>query len=429
MLECGRKGDNEMRRFLLASALCIVGVSSVLAAGLDYSSPTICEDWGFDKLSDQCDGQKTLKCPLDFNKVYCFGEVRCEDGGYYSAIPSNYICETASYEGLACYTNCTPSACGTGVLYSTSEGIAYDSSGKAIALLYNNKYYMPKTFSCGGRTFAEAQQNIADNPQYIMPSASLNSKIGKFSEIGTKSWWTTTTCTGHIAGDNQCYSDDTKLSCTLGLFDCTDTCPYKGTWTSCPERYTCTKEDCSGKYYATGCNTSYYSKHKSDGEEYNCPTGASVQSCAADSNYYNCDTSNLRDFKLIVTHHTPWGSCASSISYAVQVHFIDSSDNVVSRATANIFNRGYTQPQTTEEFDFTAPIANGTYRVVVSGAFTMTPQEQDCHSVTYKYFSTDKYAVVINGQGFENLPNEGATVTVVPSKEANVKVKLYFGMM
>ena len=413
-----------MRKYLL---LCTaLTISSSAYAALDCATPPTCDELGYTQTETDCAGKFTLKCPLDNTKLFCIGEdvIKCEDGGYYPALPTGYICETVTYENLSCYKNCSSSTCGTGT-YSASDGIAYDSAGKAIALLYNNKYYLPKTFSCGGRTYAEAQQNIADNPQYIMPSASLISKIKKFTT--TTSYWTDTTCSGHIAGDGKCYSDDTKLSCTLGLFDCTDTCPYQGTYTSCPTNYTCTKEDCSGKYYISGCNTSYYTKHKSDSEEYDCPTGANIESCFKDSNYYKCDTSNLRDFSLIVTHYTPWGSCASSISYRVQASFVDSAGNVVSSATANIHNIGYTQPQTTESFAFDNPIANGTYKVYVSGSFTSTPVDLDCRNVSYKYSSNDQYSVIVNGTGFDSIPSSGADVTIKAQNAPTVNLNLYFG--
>ena len=158
-----------------------------------------------------------------------------------------------------------------------------------------------------------------------------------------------------------------------------------------------------------------------------CGTGNVISCAACNTTKYKCK-SEPRDFKLIVTHYTPWGSCASSISYGLNVHFLDSSGNVVSRASAGIYNGGYSQPKATEEFDFSAPLVNGTkYKMVVQGAFNATPSDQDCQAVSYTYYSTDTYSVVANGQGFETVPNEGVDVTIDPSKESNVKINLYFG--
>ena len=49
----------------------------------------------------------------------------------------------------------------------------------------------------------------------------------------------------------------TCLSGTTTKYDNCKPCPNKGTLTSCPSPYTCTYEECSGRYYKSGCQSGY----------------------------------------------------------------------------------------------------------------------------------------------------------------------------
>ena len=260
-----------MRKYLL---LCTaLTISSSAYAALDCATPPTCEEWGFTMTTSDCAGKFVLRCPREPNNdnaVFCTKEISCENEGYISAVADGYICTAVTSNGKTCYKDCQQSNCGTGFV-AEGDNVAYDSAGKAIALLYNNKYYLPKTFSCGGRTFAVAQQNIADNPQYIMPPSSLRIAISKFTS--TTSYWTSTQCGSaqHVIGTGACTSDTTTQSCTMGLLNCMDNCPTGYSLSSCTSSqyqqattttasgktcYKCVTDSCpSGQY--TSCSGTY----------------------------------------------------------------------------------------------------------------------------------------------------------------------------
>ena len=60
---------------------------------------------------------------------------------------------------------------------------------------------------------------------------------------------------GHEAGAESC--TDTNGAGYVTKYNKCKSCPNLGTYTSCPTGYTCTFEDCSNKYYITGCATGY----------------------------------------------------------------------------------------------------------------------------------------------------------------------------
>ena len=75
---------------------------------------------------------------------------------------------------------------------------------------------------------------------------------------------------------------ETCLSGTVTKYDNCKPCPNLGTLTSCPSPYTCTYEECSNRYYKSGCQSGY---------DWN----ASSQTCTAqcDSSYkYTCTGAN-----------------------------------------------------------------------------------------------------------------------------------------
>lgn len=63
-------------------------------------------------------------------------------------------------------------------------------------------------------------------------------------------------CSGYTYDTNNCTGYKIGESCNNGCqlkWKCKDTCPYLGTLNSCPAGYACTYEDCSGKWYVSGC--------------------------------------------------------------------------------------------------------------------------------------------------------------------------------
>ena len=83
---------------------------------------------------------------------------------------------------------------------------------------------------------------------------------------------------GSVGGE---WGAKTCLSGTTTMYDNCKPCPNRGTLNRCPEHYICTYEECSNKYYPTGCESGY---------EWNSKTQTCTEEC--DSSYkYACDGS------------------------------------------------------------------------------------------------------------------------------------------
>ena len=131
--------------------------------------------------------------------------------------PSNYvICEEPYYGvGEACdskYASCECTPCGSGY-DNTSIPEGYVRDGEAC-------------LDCDGKTKYKIKPNPCDG----------------FIDCGAA---------GPENGANSC------LSGTTTKYDNCKPCPNKGTLTSCPSPYTCTFEECSGRYYKSGCKSPY----------------------------------------------------------------------------------------------------------------------------------------------------------------------------
>lgn len=184
--------------------------------------------------------------------------------------------------------------------------------------------------------------------------------------------------------------------------------------------------DCT---YATTCSGSYPYATESSAISA-CGTSGNVQPCTAcNTTKYKCK-SEPRDFKLVVTTSTPYGSCSFSSGFSLAVLFYDKAGNQVSRVAPYITHRGASQPVTTEEFEFSAPLIDNTkYNMRIVVVDTPMANTDSCEVVNFKYYSTDQYTAVVNGQGFANVLSEGVDVTIDPSKEATVKLNVYLGNM
>ena len=83
---------------------------------------------------------------------------------------------------------------------------------------------------------------------------------------------------GSVGGE---WGAKTCLSGTTIMYDNCKPCPNRGTLNRCPEHYICTYEECSNKYYPTGCESGY---------KWNSKTQTCTEEC--DSSYkYACDGS------------------------------------------------------------------------------------------------------------------------------------------
>ncbi len=393
------------------------------ACGTNQSEKSSCTD---------CNGTKRYTC--EDKEEPANNDPTCADAGYQESVPDGYICTEVKSGDLTCYDNCLASStCGTGYV-PIGDTMAYDTAGDEIAILYNGAYYTPKAFSCGGRSYSDTLENIANNSQYILPPYTLNTSIQKI--ISVSSYWTSTQCgsTSHITGTGSCSSDTTMLSCSVGLMSCGDTCAYKGRWDSCDgvdtSKYTCTKEECSGKYII-GCNTSYYNVSRSSAA--NTATcseeGACAEVCAYDGRYYRCSadfceveeeaTDTSRTFTLYYHHSMPWGSCSPNEfgNYNFWVGFYDSTGStLISQAGVTVYSGGTTTSSPIIA-TFSAPIANGTYKVYMQGNWSSSGA---CSIVSTT-------SININGTSFDSVPTSGVTVNIVPQNVPSVVLYNTFG--
>ena len=163
------------------------------------------------------EGYTVTSCPEGYKPVnYC-----PYDNTYFekcvAICPSNYVtCEKPYYGvGEACdgkYASCECTPCGSGYDYTNiPEGYVQD--GEAC-------------LDCDGKTKYKIKPNPCDG----------------FIDCGAA---------GPETDANSC------LSGTTTMYDNCKPCPNKGTLTSCPSPYTCTYEECSGRYYKSGCKSPY----------------------------------------------------------------------------------------------------------------------------------------------------------------------------
>ena len=93
---------------------------------------------------------------------------------------------------------------------------------------------------------------------------------------------------------------NTCLSGTATLYDNCKPCPNLGIYDSCPSPYTCSFEDCSNKYYPTGCKSGYV--WNANNKTCTCDTSVYKYACtgtaqkgsgqACDGKYKSCTCSN-----------------------------------------------------------------------------------------------------------------------------------------
>ena len=163
------------------------------------------------------EGYTVSNCP----EGYIPGGKKCPYGPYYSecisVCPSSYVtCEEPYYGvGAVCdgkYASCTCTPCGSE--YTETEIPAgYEQLGEPC-------------LDCDGQT------------KYQVVAAACEG----FQICGDL---------GPVAGTETCLSGPTTL-----YKEC-KTCANNGTLSACPEGYECTFEDCSGKWYITGCAVNY----------------------------------------------------------------------------------------------------------------------------------------------------------------------------
>ena len=134
-----------------------------------------------------------------------------------SSCPSDYVTCEEPYHGVgeACdgkYASCECTPCGSGYDYTTiPEG--YIQDGEAC-------------LDCDGKTKYKIKPNPCDG---FMDCGNMGPEIGA----------------GTCQSGNETLYDNCKA------------CPYECSLSSCPDNYTCTKEECSGMYCKSGCQPGY----------------------------------------------------------------------------------------------------------------------------------------------------------------------------
>ncbi len=246
-----------MKKYLL---LCTaLTMSSSAYAALDCATPPTCDELGYTMSSSDCEGQYSLKCPFDNTKLFCKKDKTCEDEGYLSSVPSGKICTEITSNGKTCYDSNTCLAsyyCGTGSV-KAGDTVAYDSSSKPIAILYNNKYYQTSIIS-GTANYSTASSRIKS--PYIMPVSSTTTSINKFT---TSSYWTSTQCgSSQYISSKGCLDKSTSMDQTVGLLDCELSCPSGYSASNCiaPQYASNTQTTTSGAtcYKCASCPDTQY---------------------------------------------------------------------------------------------------------------------------------------------------------------------------
>ena len=248
--------------------------------------------------------------------------------------PSDYVtCEPPYYGvGEACdgkYASCECTPCGSGYDYTTiPEG--YIQDGEACLDCDGKTKYKIKPNPCdgfmdcgnmgpeiGAGTCQSGNETLYDNCKACPYECSLSSCPDNY------------TCTKEECSGMYC-----KSGCQPGYDwdaatqSCTEQCAYKCTLDSCPSPFTCDYEECSGKYCKTGCQPGYN-------------WNASMQSCTSQcsssqwysentgqccSNSYQYDESNC---PLSGNYHCSTNTCGGKYTDCKTLEFSSSAKTYV----------------------------------------------------------------------------------------------------
>ena len=244
------------------------------------------DDYELDN-EDRCrrEGYTETSCPEGYEPYnYC-----PYDNTYFqkcvSSCPSDYKECEEPYHGVgeACdgkYASCECTPCGAGYDNTTiPEGYVQD--GEAC-------------LDCDGKTKYKIKPNSCDG---YMDCGNMGPEIGA----------------GTCQSGNETLYDNCKA------------CPYECSLSSCPEPFTCTKEECSGMYCKTGCQSGYdwdavtqsCTEQCASSYKYTCTgsyeTGGSGDSCGG--KYQSCTCTSgyeWKDGKCQEVLKPEWGKCNGS---------------------------------------------------------------------------------------------------------------------
>ena len=232
----------------------------------DLDNAERCKKEGYNKTSCLPGEVPANFCPYDSNY---FEKCTCPDG-YKTCTPPYYGVGTACGNKYASCEKDTERACKeenpdyitscpSGQQFS-SDRCSYDSSYGICCNTCAGYPYTADTIPEGYVQDGESCTGCDGQEHYkIKPNP-----CDGFMDCGSA---------GPASGANFC------LSGTTTMYDNCKPCPNLGTLTSCPSPYTCTYEECSNRYYKTGCQSGY---------DWNEKTKTCTSQCP--SNYrYTCD--------------------------------------------------------------------------------------------------------------------------------------------
>ena len=255
----------------------------------DLDNAERCRQEGYTQTSCPEDSDPVNFCPYD-NTYFERCQANC---------PSNYVtCEPPYYGvGEACgdkYASCekdTERACqelNPGYVDECGEGqqlsdnrCSYDSSYGICCDTCSGYPYTADSIPNGYVQDGEACMDCDGNQKVkVKPNP-----CDGFMDCGSM---------GPETGANTC------LSGTATMYDNCKPCPNLGIYDSCPSPYTCSFEDCSNKYYPTGCKSGYV--WNTNNKTCTCDTSVYKYACtgtdqkgsgqACDGKYKTCTCSN-----------------------------------------------------------------------------------------------------------------------------------------
>ncbi len=155
------------------------------------------------------------------------------DSRYFKSCKCN---DEFQYTASSCKTSYPNSVLGSE--QCSSEGATYSNSCVCDAVKYSYT-----TSNCNGNESLSGTICKSSNGISYGSACICTPTAGKCNGYNLSS----NNCTGGYSIGESCHDGcNTKWRCK-------DLCPYKGTLSSCPNGYVCTLEECSSKFYISGC--------------------------------------------------------------------------------------------------------------------------------------------------------------------------------
>lgn len=230
-----------------------------------------CKDEGYTITS--CPTGKKAKGECPYKSGY-YAECVC-DTSVYTVNDSSTCGSLATVESCTdehgSYYKCT---CDTSIMTTCSESSQYAT--KTPSCVMNGVSYVLKAecVTCHAPTVLNSAKRACECPSAYKECNSSNNEIGigESCSVGSVTQYKTCICpTSYKLCDLG--GEGGAKKCTMGgldYFSACKSCPNLGTHASCPKGYACTYENCSKKYYITGCATGNVDVSQSQCSWYRC---------------------------------------------------------------------------------------------------------------------------------------------------------------